>query len=591
MNNSFLVLPKSLSAKIVLFLIVTMMCMAALFNIALISIQKKAYRTSYDAHGAILIQLLAHSIGLAVFTENKDEMRAPVSGLLELDDVFEVVIWNKDWEVLLQETKDPTGRLRVIGKPMEMPTVLNQHDKSGHQSMEAEDSFILWGQIFLNATSSQEEDWYFDEEKNNSEQELVGYAAVVLSKEFFEERVRNIFIKIGFSVLIFFFVSMLTIFFVVHNVTKPLRKLLLTIRRREEGTEQPNDLKVLTETYTNMVDDLERSFRTISELNEGLEGKVRRRTLQLTKANDALYQRQKKLKSSNAHLVEALRRLKETQEQLIQKEKLAAMGQLVAGVAHELNNTVNFISGALPSLHRSLDDMKEVLTGYEEVEKSRGFNVLDEKFEEIRVVKEKCSYEDIFLTIDQLMENIEEGTTRTTRIVRDLKIFSREDVEKVIPLDVHTVIDSTINYVDKKLLKNITIHRDYGSLPLVHCLPGRMGQVFLNIMNNGIQAMDGTGQLTIKTEQRNEHVHIIFSDTGCGIHAHDMPKIFDPFFTNKEVGKGTGLGLGISYSIIRQHGGDIKVRSDIGNGSVFEIILPVSPIEVSQDRVLSGEAF
>ncbi|MCW5204462.1 hypothetical protein VU02_00785, partial [Desulfobulbus sp. N2] len=500
-------------------------------------------------------------------------------------------IWNKDWEVLLQETKDPTGRLRVIGKPMEMPTVLNQHDKSGHQSMEAEDSFILWGQIFLNATSSQEEDWYFDEEKNNSEQELVGYAAVVLSKEFFEERVRNIFIKIGFSVLIFFFVSMLTIFFVVHNVTKPLRKLLLTIRRREEGTEQPNDLKVLTETYTNMVDDLERSFRTISELNEGLEGKVRRRTLQLTKANDALYQRQKKLKSSNAHLVEALRRLKETQEQLIQKEKLAAMGQLVAGVAHELNNTVNFISGALPSLHRSLDDMKEVLTGYEEVEKSRGFNVLDEKFEEIRVVKEKCSYEDIFLTIDQLMENIEEGTTRTTRIVRDLKIFSREDVEKVIPLDVHTVIDSTINYVDKKLLKNITIHRDYGSLPLVHCLPGRMGQVFLNIMNNGIQAMDGTGQLTIKTEQRNEHVHIIFSDTGCGIHAHDMPKIFDPFFTNKEVGKGTGLGLGISYSIIRQHGGDIKVRSDIGNGSVFEIILPVSPIEVSQDRVLSGEAF
>ncbi|RWX45335.1 hypothetical protein VT98_13321, partial [Candidatus Electrothrix communis] len=108
MNNSFLVLPKSLSAKIVLFLIVTMMCMAALFNIALISIQKKAYRTSYDAHGAILIQLLAHSIGLAVFTENKDEMRAPVSGLLELDDVFEVVIWNKDWEVLLPAPAVPT---------------------------------------------------------------------------------------------------------------------------------------------------------------------------------------------------------------------------------------------------------------------------------------------------------------------------------------------------------------------------------------------------------------------------------------------------------------------------------------------------
>ena len=590
MNNTFLVLPKSLSAKIFFLLIVTMVCMTALFNIVLISIQQKAYKTSYDAHGATLIRLLAHSIRVAVFTENTDEMRAPVFGLLLQDDVFEVVIWNEDWEVLLQKTKDPTRRLRIIGKPMEMPTVLSQHDKSGLQGMETEDSFILWGQIFLNVTPSLEENWYFDEENNDSAKEVVGYAAVVFSKEFFKEGARNILVQTGVSALIFLLVSILTTFLVIQKVTEPLQKLVLTIRKREGRTKQPSDLKVLTETYASMVDDLERSFRTISELNEKLEEKVKHRTLQLTKANDELYQRQKKLKNSNTHLVEALRRLKETQEQLIQKEKLAAMGQLVAGVAHELNNTVNFISGALPSLHRSLDDMKEVLTGYEEVEKARGSNVLNEKFEEVRAVKEKHSYEDLFLIIDQLMENIEEGTTRTTRIVRDLKIFSREDVEKALPLDVHTVIDSTINYVDKQLLKNITILRDYDVLPLVHCLPGRMGQVFLNIMNNGIQAMDGTGQLTIKTEHRNEHVHITFSDTGCGIHAHDMPKIFDPFFTNKEVGKGTGLGLGISYSIIRQHGGDIKVQSVVGTGSVFEIILPVNPIEVSQDKVL-GEAF
>jgi signal transduction histidine kinase len=472
---------------------------------------------------------------------------------------------------------------------MKMPMALSQHDNSGYLSMETEDSFILWGRI---SSSTPEETWYFEEARNNLEEEIVGYAAIVLSKELFEKGVRNILVQTGVSILIFLFVIMLTTFLVIQNVTEPLRKLVLTIRKREGETEHPSDLKVLTETYTSMVDDLERSFLTISELNEGLEGKVRHRTLQLTKANNELCQRQEKLKSSNTHLVEALRRLEETQEQLIQKEKLAAMGQLVAGVAHELNNTVNFISGALPSLHRSLDEMKEVFVGYEEVEKARGSSRIDGKFEEVRAIKEKFSYdEDVFLIIDQLMENIEEGTTRATRIVRDLKIFSREDVEKVIPLDVHTVIDSTINYVDKQLLKNITIRRDYGSLPLVHCLPGRMSQVFLNIMNNGIQAMDGTGQLTIKTEHKNEHVHIIFSDTGCGIHAHDMPKIFDPFFTNKDVGKGTGLGLGISYSIIRQHGGYIKVRSDIGNGSVFEIILPVTPIEVSQDRVLSGEAF
>ncbi|WP_339136641.1 MAG: ATP-binding protein [Candidatus Electrothrix sp. GW3-4] len=579
MNKTFLALPKSLSTKIFLLLIVTMVCIGALFNIVLISIQKKTYTSSHDAHGATLIRLLAHSISLAVVTENKDEMYASVSGLLQQDDVFEVVIWNKDGEMLLQKTKNPAKRLRIIGNPMKMLMIFRQHDKSDYQSMETKDSFILWGQIFFNATPSQEEDWYFEEEEKSSAQEVVGYAAIVLSKKFFKKGVRNIFIQTGVSVLIFLFVILLTTFLVIQNVMEPLQKLVLTIRMREGKTEHPSDLKMLTETYTSMVDDLEKSFQTISELNEGLEEKVKYRTLQLTEANDELHQRQEKLKNSNTHLSEALRQLKETQEQLIQKEKLAAMGQLVAGVAHELNNTVNFISGALPSLHRSFDEMKEILTRYEEVEKARGSNILDEKFEEVRAIKEKLSYEELFITIDQLMENMEEGTTRTTGIIRDLKIFSREDVEKMTPLDLHTVINSTINYVDKQLLKNITIRRDYGPLPLVHCLPGRIGQVFLNIINNSIQAMDGDGQLTIKTEQRNEHVHIHFSDTGCGIHAHDMAKIFDPFFTNKEIGKGTGLGLGISYSIIRQHGGDIKVQSDVGNGSVFEIILPVTPGE------------
>jgi signal transduction histidine kinase len=582
MNSSFFVLPKSFSAKIFLFLIVAMVCIVSLFNFVLIGIQKKTYRSSHDAHGKTLIRLLSHSISLAVVTENKTKMHALVLGLLQQNDVFEVVIWNKKWEELLRKTKDPSKRSRIKRDHAGVPILLNQHDVSGDQIIETEENFILWEKVLFNARPSQEEYWYFEVDENESKKDVVGYAAIVLSKEFFEKGVRNILVQTGASVLIFLCVIILTMFFVIQNVTEPLRKLVLTIRKREGRTEHPSDLRILTETYASMVDDLERSFQTISELNEGLEETVKQRTLQLTKANDELYQRQEKLKKSNANLVEALRRLQETQEQLIQKEKLAAMGQLVAGVAHELNNTVNFISGALPSLQRSLDEVKKVLASYEEVEKDEESNGLDGVFEKVRAIKEQLSYDSLFFVIDQLMENIEEGTRRTTSIIRDLKVFSREDVEKVIPVDLHTVIESTINYIDKELINNIDVYREYGALPFVHCLPGRIGQVFLNIMNNAVQAMDGAGQLSIKTMYRDEHVYINFSDTGCGIHPNDLPNIFDPFFTNKEVGKGTGLGLGISYTIIRQHGGDIKVRSDVGNGSVFKIILPINPNGISQ---------
>ncbi len=582
MISGFFALQKSFSAKIILFLVVTMVCMATLFDLVLIDMQKKTYQSSLDAHGATLIRMLAHSVRLAVFTENEDEMRGPVEGLLQQDDVVEVVIWNEEGKVLLQKTKDPSGRLRIDPKFREIQTVPDFLDRNGHLNTETEDSFKYWGQVSFNVSPGSEENWYFGEENSDLEKEVVGYVAVVLSKEFFQVGVRNILIQTGVSVLIFLCIGILITFFIIRKVTEPLRDLMRIIRKRRGDTDKPDDLEALSETYDSMINDLERSFQTISELNEGLEEKVEDRTLQLTSANEELSRRQKKLKGSNVDLTRALSRLKETQEQLIQKEKLAAMGQLVAGVAHEINNTVNFISGALPSLHRSLDEMKEVLTRYEEIEEARGSDVLDEKFDEVKALKEELYYDELFSTIDQLMENMGEGTRRTARIIRDLKTFSREDADKVIPLDLQAVIDSTINLIDKQVLNNITITRDYGSIPLVHCLPGRVSQVFLNIIHNGIQAMDGSGQLTITTEHRNGHVHIIFSDTGCGITADDMPKIFDPFFTNKEVGEGTGLGLGISYTIIRQHGGEIKVQSEVGKGAVFDVVLPVEPMVTPQ---------
>ncbi len=587
MIKDFLALQKSFSARIIFLLIVTMVVMAVLFDLVLISMLNKAYRSTHDDHGASLIRLLAHSVRLPVYTENEEELSGPVNGLLLQEDVVEVVVCNKEGRVLLQKTKSSIEKPFIDVETEKIKAVLDQLAKSGNLSMETSEGFIYLGQVFFIGDGAAEENWYFEETAStSSEKEIVGYVAVTLSKEMFSQGIRHILIQTGISVLIFLVIGVFMTVFIIRKVTQPLRELVLNVRKGKEDIYDPGDLSVLSKTYANLVEDLESSFQTIHELNEKLEEKVEDRTLQLTNANEELFKRQRKLESSNARLVTALRGLKETQEQLVQKEKLAAMGQLVAGVAHEINNTVNFISGALPSLNRSLEEIKEVLAEYDELEQAQESGKLDDKFIKVRELKEELSYEELFGTIDQLMANIDEGTRRTTRIIRDLKTFPREDTGDFISADLHAVIDSTIHYLDTNLLSRVTLKQVYGELPSVSCLPGNLSQVFLNIMHNGLQAMEGEGVLTIRTERRNDCVHLFFTDTGCGISKEDLPKIFEPFFTNKEVGEGSGLGLGISYTIIKQHGGEIGVQSERGRGTTFEIILPIAPegIDRKQDE-------
>lgn len=319
-----------------------------------------------------------------------------------------------------------------------------------------------------------------------------------------------------------------------------------------------------------MIQELEQSFETIKELKDGLEVKVSERTRELS-------DRQTQLEKANLKLSETLAKLQEAQQQLVQSEKMAAMGQMVAGVAHEINNSVNFISGALPSVKRLLGDLKELLASYEELEQMPNGDDRGRDIAAIQALKNEIEFAEIFTTFEQLLANIDEGTTRTTRIIKDLKIFTRQGAEKFKQADIHSIIDSSIPFIDSKLLKGVEIRKEYGDIEPVTCLAGRISQVFLNIMQNAVQAMNGKGTLNIRTWQENGQVHISFIDTGCGIEKDLINRVFDPFFTTKEVGKGSGLGLGISYDIIKQHSGRINVTSKVGQGSVFEVILPLSP--------------
>ncbi len=580
MINRFHVLRKSFAAKVITILIVAMVCMAALFDFMLITMQKNTYYSSHKNHGATLTRMLAHTVGLAVFIEDGNEMLVAVEGVMLQEDVVEVVILGKEGQLLLQKTKDPTGKLCITLNSMDLQRDLAILEKSDLLSRETKGNFIYWSQVSMDSSPNPEENWYFEDDESEIKKEIVGYLAVILSKKYFNQGIRNILIQTGVSVLIFLFLGILATFIIIQKVTKPLRGLMQLIRKSTGAAATPDDLALITETYGSMIEDLENSFKTITELKDGLEEKVEQRTGMLAMANKELGRRQKKLETGNANLTEALNQLQEAQEQLLQKEKLAAMGQIVAGVAHEINNSVNFVSGALPSLHRCLSEVRELIAGYESLARAHGTKESDGIFKEVEEIKEEIEFNELFGTIDQLMENMDEGIRRTTAIIKDLKTFSREDDERMSLINLNVMIDSAVQFIDGKMLENIELIRDYGQLPHVTCLPGRVSQVFINIMNNAIQAMDGKGQLTIKTQSEDDHVHVFFSDSGCGIASEDVPKIFDPFFTRKEVGKGTGLGLGISYTIIRQHGGVIKVQSEEGKGTVFEVILPVTPSTV-----------
>jgi signal transduction histidine kinase len=250
---------------------------------------------------------------------------------------------------------------------------------------------------------------------------------------------------------------------------------------------------------------------------------------------------------------------------------MAAIGQVVAGVAHEINNNINFISGALPSMDRAIADIKKLTDTFN----AACLEPTDAKFQEAKKLHEELEEDELFESLSLLMGNIHEGVNRTTKIVADLRTFSRADEQGFKDVDLNQSIESTITFLNKDYQDNVEIIRDYGELPLIPCRPDRINQVFLNIMNNALQAMSPKGgTLTIKTFTTDSQAHIRFSDTGVGISKEVLPKIFDPFYTSKDIGEGSGIGLTISYKIIQQHDGHIEVSSDEGKGSSFEVILP-----------------
>lgn len=284
----------------------------------------------------------------------------------------------------------------------------------------------------------------------------------------------------------------------------------------------------------------------------------------------------RQLNTQKTDLQNTLDELKQAQTQLVQSEKLASVGQLTAGIAHEINNPINFISAGIDSLVTNIGEIKEVMEAYNEItpENTR------EKLASISALKAKNEYELAVDEVDKLIESIKDGTKRTTEIVNGLRTFSRLDEDVLKTADIHDGIDSTLILLHNKYKNRIKINKHYGEIPLVECFPGKLNQVFMNILSNAIDAIEKEGEINIKTEIQSEKkgdlVVIHISDTGRGMPDEIKNRIFEPFYTTKDVGKGTGLGLSIAKGIIEKHKGNIKVISEPGDGTEFLITLPLT---------------
>jgi two-component system, NtrC family, sensor kinase len=322
---------------------------------------------------------------------------------------------------------------------------------------------------------------------------------------------------------------------------------------------------------------LERALGRERAAREQAESLLEKKSRELHLASEALQAEHKRVQQRNTELEQAHAALQAAQAQLIRSEKLASVGQLAAGVAHEINNPIGFITSNLGTLGKYTDVLGTLLRGYRRYadgvcQGSTPAGLLAE----LAALEEQEDIDFILDDIGDLLQDSIEGSRRVKEIVQGLKSFSRIDDAQLSAQDLHAGIQSTLKVVANEIKYNCEVVTDFGELPPVHCNLAQLNQVFMNLIVNASQAMESSGTITITTRREGDDAVLRFADTGAGIPADKLGSVFDPFFTTKPVGSGTGLGLSISFGIVRDHGGTIEVESEVGKGTEFIIRLPLN---------------
>ncbi len=305
--------------------------------------------------------------------------------------------------------------------------------------------------------------------------------------------------------------------------------------------------------------DLNKANYKLARTNETLEQRVTERTRDLSKAYEAL---------------------KASQSQMVQSEKMATLGQMVAGVSHEINTPLGYVRSNLELLRGMFEDLGKLVGQYARtLGLMREHNVdeaqIAKAFEEVTLAEAELDPAAMIHESSQLLTDGTHGLDQIGELVTNLKNFSRLDRTRLDAFDINKGLDSTLNIAKHMFKEGIQIVRNYGVLPQIQCAPSQINQVFLNVVTNAVQAMNGKGTLKLNTRASGGQVAISFEDTGCGMTPEVLARVYEPFFTTKPAGKGTGLGMSIAQQIVQEHGGRIQATSQAGKGTQFVITLPV----------------
>jgi len=372
------------------------------------------------------------------------------------------------------------------------------------------------------------------------------YVALGASKIEAKEVLRKVNIAFISVVSVIIFILIFTILVTSSWVLKPLYELVEALQRFETS-EVAVEIPVKNETEIGL---LTASFNEMSRRIFQARAELNKKIFELEGANQEL---------------------KDTQTKLVHSAKMISLGQLVAGVAHELNNPIGFIYSNMSHLRDYSEKLIKLI------------NVAEKQPGNLEAAKNELEYDYIVKDLPKLISSCEDGARRTKDIVLGLRNFSRLEEAKLKEIDIHESLDTTLNLLAGEVKNRIEIHKLYEPIPRVACYASQINQVFMNILSNALHAIEGPGHVWISTQVLRESsdkvgkIQVSIQDSGKGMTPETLGKIFDPFFTTKGVGQGTGLGLSISYGIIESHGGEISVRSEVGVGTEFIIIIPVYP--------------